>query len=407
MAFATPIRVGAVTSRRSHVEKRGITGLRTPLSRHAGRGRWRMVQSEIKVDSESGKTSASANGKASTSASADLDWENLGFQYRQTACYMQATWRDGKWGELEEVTEPYLRLHIGATALHYGQSCFEGLKAFARADGKIGIFRPKDNAKRLASSAERTMMPAPSEELFLEAVRRAVTLNKAFVPPYGTDGALYIRPLLFGSGPKVGLQPSDEYTFLVLVTPVGDYYKGGLAPVTAILTQDFDRAAPRGVGNVKVAGNYAADLLPQTRSKQAGYPINLYLDARNRRTIEEFGTSNFFALKGNSYITPDSPSILPSITNKTLMTLASDRGWKVERRQVDIDELAEFEEIGACGTAVIITAVSRVVVGEKVVTIGDKPDVVGPRLRMLYEHVRAIQYGEVLDRHQWCDILPL
>eukprot|EP00171_Calliarthron_tuberculosum_P013610 IDg13610t1 len=245
-----------------------------------------MVQSEVRPAETETET-------------ADLDWENLGFQYRETRCYVQSTWKDGEWGPLETVEEPYLRLHVGATALHYGQSCFEGLKAFRRKDGSLGVFRARDNAARLAASADRLMIPRVPESLFVRAVHAAVSENKAYVPPYGTRGALYVRPLLFGSAARIGLQSSDEFTLVVLVTPVGDYYRGGLSPVTALLMSDHDRAAPRGVGHVKVAGNYAADLQPGAQAKALGYPINLYLDAQNRNTIEEFGTSNFFALKGN------------------------------------------------------------------------------------------------------------
>lgn len=331
--------------------------------------------------------------------SAHLDWENLGFQYINTGCFIQATWKDGEWSALHTTEDAYVRMHIGATALHYGQSCFEGLKAFRGRDQKIRLFRPDENARRLMSSADRLMMPRVPESLFLTAVHRAVRENEHFVPPYGTGGSLYIRPLLYGSGARIGLQSADEFTFLVLVVPVGDYYKGGLSPVTAVVMTDFDRAAPRGVGNVKVAGNYAADLLPNSLGKSAGYPINLYLDARNRRSIEEFGTSNFIGLVGNSYVTPDSESVLPSITNKTLMQLARDRGMTIEQREVGIDEVSSFDEVAACGTAVVITAVTRMVYGDDVIAIGKNPDAVGPKLKALYDEVRALQLGEIEDVH--------
>ncbi|KAI0567704.1 branched chain amino acid aminotransferase [Gracilaria domingensis] len=296
-------------------------------------------------------------------------------------------------------------MHIASTALHYGQSCFEGLKAFRGQDDVVRIFRPDENAKRMEASAERLVIPPVPKELFLQTVHMAVRENIDYVPPYGSGGSLYIRPLLYGSGAKIGLQSSDEFTFLVMVVPVGDYYKGGLSPVTALVMQNYDRAAPNGVGHVKVAGNYAADLMPNLMGKSAGYPINLYLDAQNRRTIEEFGTSNFFGLKGNTYVTPNSASVLPSITNKTLMQLAQDGGMVVEQREIDIDELEEFDEVGACGTAVVITAVTRVVHGSRMYEIGADPDRVGERLERLYNKVRAIQYGEQLDLHGWAQPL--
>lgn len=336
-----------------------------------------------------------------------LDWATLGFQFRTTNCYIRYTYRDGAWSTTPElVTDPYIKLHIGATALHYGASCFEGLKAFRTAVGRVSLFRPDENAKRMASSAARLLIPEVPAALFLEAAKTAVRENVEYVPPYGTGGSLYVRPLLFGSGPKIGLSPAEEFTFLVLVTPVGDYYAGGPAPVTAVVTTDYDRAAPKGVGHVKVAGNYAADLLPNTLAKRAGYPINLYVDAGDQRSVEEFGTSNFVGLRGNTYVTPNSPSVLPSVTNKTLATLAADAGMVVERRTVDIGEVGEFDEVAACGTAVVITAVTRVVYKGEVITVGAAtgadPEVVGPRFAALYKQVRGIQYGELPDVHGWC-----
>ena len=282
---------------------------------------------------------------------ANLDWPNLGFEFRETNSHLKYTWREGEGWDAGELVpgEPYLKLHIASTALHYGQSCFEGLKAFAMKDGEsVAIFRPDENAKRMQSSAARTMMPALDESIFVEACRRVVADNLAFVPPYGSGGALYLRPLLFGSGPRIGLQPADEYTLLIMVMPVGDYYRGGMgAPVKATIVEGFDRAAPRGVGNVKVAGNYAADLLPNQMMKKAGFPISLYLDAKSQSYVEEFSTSNFFGikhkngnapkegdLKGSSYVTPKSDAVLPSITNKSLMQLAEAEGMKVEHRPV-------------------------------------------------------------------------
>lgn len=245
------------------------------------------------------------------------------------------------------------------------------------------------------------MIPEIPKDMFLNAVMAAVQENIDYVPPYGTGGALYVRPLLFGSGARIGLQPADEYTLLVMVTPVGNYYKTGPLPVTALVMEDFDRAAPKGVGNVKVAANYAADLMPNVQSKEKGFPIQLYLHAENKRTIEEFGTSNFAALKGNSYVTPDSSSILNSVTNRTLMQLARDDGMKVEQRPIDIDEVGEFDEVAACGTAVVITPVTRIVRGSKVIDIGDDPDRMGPRFGALYKKVRGIQQGELPDLHGW------
>lgn len=284
------------------------------------------------------------------------------------------------------------------------QAAFEGLKAFACKDGSIRIFRPDKNAERLQLSASRVMMPLVPKEMFLDAVTRAVRENCEYLPPYKSGGSLYIRPFLFGSGARVGLGPSDEYLFIVFVVPVGDYYKGGLEPVMAVVTDNYDRAAPLGVGNVKVGGNYAADLLPYMQSKEKGYPVNLYLDPVERKYIEEFGTSNFIAIGNNrkSYITPNSTSILKSITNQSLMQLAQEElGLRVEQRRVAIDEVSHFDEVAACGTAVVVTPVGRIVYRDKVINIGSNPDQVGPVLKQLYEWMTSIQLGQVEDKRHW------
>jgi branched-chain amino acid aminotransferase len=253
------------------------------------------------------------------------------------------------------------------------------------------------------------MMAELPTERFLEAVNQAVRDNIEYVPPYGSGGALYIRPLLFGSGPRIGLQPADEYTFICLVMPVGDYYKGGLAkPVDGLLIEDFDRAAPRGVGNVKVAGNYAADLLPNMLSKKKGFPIGLYLDAKTQSVVEEFSTSNFVGinLKENKFVTPKSSSVLPSITNKSLMTLAAEEGLAVEERSIPVEELNTFDEVLAVGTAVVVTPVGSITRFDaegnaKKYEFGESHEEVGAMTRRLYDKVRAIQNGEAEDKYGW------
>ena len=252
------------------------------------------------------------------------------------------------------------------------------------------------------------MMQYPPHDLFLEAVNEAVRDNVEFVPPYGSGGALYIRPLLFGSGPRIGLAPSDEYTFLVMVIPVGDYYKGGLAsPVAGLLIQDYDRAAPRGVGNVKVAGNYAADMLPNMMSKKKGFPIGLYLDSKTQSLVEEFSTSNFVGIdnKRNLYVTPSSSSVLPSITNKALMDLARDEGLTVEARDIPLEEMLTFDEVLAVGTAVVVTPVGSITMhnekGAEIKYEFGSSNEVGPTTRRLYNRVRAIQSGDEADKFGW------
>ncbi|MBN2450540.1 MAG: branched-chain amino acid aminotransferase [Lentisphaeria bacterium] len=330
-----------------------------------------------------------------------IDWQRLGFQYLDTNGHVCHVWRDGRWDAGEFVQEPYLRLHIAATALHYGQACFEGLKAFCRRDGEIRLFRPLDNARRMAATARRLCIPEVPEELFLDAVRRVIRANLEFVPPYGTGGSLYVRPLLIGSGPQIGVSPATEYAFLVLVTPVGAYYKGGLTPVRATVLDQYDRTAPLGVGNVKVAGNYAAGLEPHLIAQRQGFAIELYLDAREHRYVDEFGTSNLIGIsRDGAYVTPRSDSILPSITNHGLQELARERGMDVQVRPVLFEELRSFAEVAACGTAVVITPVNEIVRGGEVIRIGPATGC-GPVLQSLYERYTAIQVGDAEDVFGW------
>ncbi len=333
------------------------------------------------------------------------DWLSLGFSYLDTTCHIRLSWKNGKWSKGKLIKKPYVNLHIAATALHYGQSAFEGLKAFRCRDGKVRVFRADQNARRLETTAKRILMPAPPADIFIDAVHRVIKANLDFVPPFGSGGALYIRPLLFGSGPRIGVRPADEYTFLILVLPVGDYYKGGLNPVSAIVLDHYDRSAPDGVGHVKVAGNYAADLEPHHLAEEKSFPINLYLDARELRYVEEFGTSNFIAItKDNTYVTPNSKSILPSITNKSLMDLAADDGLKVEQRPIAFDEISTFAEVGACGTAVVITPVNRIVRGDQNIKIGPERGC-GPVLQRLYNRMRGIQVGNLPDPRGWLQVV--
>jgi branched-chain amino acid aminotransferase len=330
-----------------------------------------------------------------------IDWSSLGFKYMETECHIRYTWKEGSWDGGELVQEPYMPIHIAASCLHYGQAAFEGMKAFRCKDGKVRVFRPQENARRMATTARRICMAEISEAMFLDALSRVIRANDAYIPPYGTGGSLYLRPLLIGTGPQIGVAPASEYTFIVLVVPVGPYYKGGLQPVKAIIYDEFDRAAPLGVGHVKVGGNYAASLFAHEKAKYAGYPVELYLDAKEHKYIEEFATSNFIGIKNNCYVTPDSPSILPSVTNKTLKQIATDVGLTVEVRPVPFEELESFSEIGACGTAVVITPVCEVRRGETVIHIGSETGC-GPVLQKLYGIVQGIQYGELPDVHGWC-----
>lgn len=331
-----------------------------------------------------------------------IDWSKLGFSYLNTNCHIRYTWRDGKWDEGQLEKEPYLNIHIAASSLHYGQAAFEGMKAFRQKNGDLVLFRPQENARRMMNTARRTCMAEITEELFLDACRRVIRANEEFVPPYGTGGSLYVRPLLIGTGAQIGVGPADEYTFIVLVVPVGPYYKGGLKPVKALVWDEYDRAAPLGVGNVKVAGNYAASLYAHEKAKHAGYPVELYLDAKEHKYIEEFATSNFIAItKDGKYVTPKSESILPSVTNMTLRQIAEDLGMPVETRPIEFSEIDTFAEVAACGTAVVVTPVCEITRAGKIHTTGPA-DGCGPVLEKLYQTVQGIQYGELPDTHNWC-----
>ena len=227
----------------------------------------------------------------------DIDWSKLGFGFSDVNCHIRYVWKDGKWSEGELVKDPYITMHIGASCLHYGQECFEGMKAFRQKSGKIVIFRPDENARRMHRTAIRTVMAPVPEEMFIEAAEKVVAANEEFVPPYGTGGSLYLRPLLIGTGPQIGVAPAKEYTFMIMVMPVGAYYKGGLKPVRAVILDDWDRAAPHGMGDVKVGGNYAASLFAHEKAKHDGWPVELYLDAKTHKYVEEFSTSNFLGIK--------------------------------------------------------------------------------------------------------------
>ena len=329
----------------------------------------------------------------------DIDWDKLRFQYSKTRSNIRYTFQNGQW-DSGRLTEDFnINLHVAATCLHYGQECFEGLKACTSENGDVKIFRPEQNARRMNSTSHYLLGPEIPEDMFIDACVRVVRDNIDYVPPYGTGGSLYLRPLLIGTSPRVGIAPSDTYEFIVMVMPVGPYYKEGIQPVDALVMDKYDRAAPCGTGNIKVGGNYAAGLTPAKYAKDRGFPINLFLDSRTHKYIDEFGTSNFVGItQDDVYVTPDSPSILPSITNDSLLQLAQDAGMKVERRPVPVEELAEFKEVGACGTAVIITPIREIVYLDNVYSYGD---VCGPVLKSLYDTLTGIQFGELEDKHGW------
>ncbi|KAA6320804.1 Branched-chain-amino-acid aminotransferase, partial [termite gut metagenome] len=320
----------------------------------------------------------------------EIDWSNLSFGYLPTDYNVRINYLNGKWGELEISNSEYINIHIAATCLHYGQETFEGLKAFRGKDGKIRIFRMEENAKRMQSSCEGIMMTQLPIERFTEAILKVVQLNKHFVPPYESGASLYIRPFLIGTSAQVGVNPSKEYLFLVFVSPVGPYFKSGFKPTPYVIMRQYDRVAPLGTGRLKIGGNYAASLVAGDKAHSLGYSAVIYLDAKEKKYIDESGPANFFAIRGNSYITPKSDSILPSITNKSLITLAEDLGMTVECRSIEVDELATFEEAGACGTAAVISPMERIddLDTGKSYVFGKKGEA-GPVSTKLYNKLRA------------------
>lgn len=336
----------------------------------------------------------------------NIDWGNLPFGYQKTDYNVRCYYRDGKWGELEVSSSEFIPIHMAASCLHYGQEAFEGMKAFRGTDGRIRLFRWQENAKRLMKSAEGVMMAEVPEALFEEAVRKVIDLNKRFVPPYGTGASLYLRPLLIGSGAQVGVKPASEYMFMIFVTPVGPYFKQGFKPVDFQIVRDYDRAAPLGTGNIKVGGNYAASLRASERAHHEGFGNVLFLDAKEKKYIDEAGPANFFGIKNDTYVTPHSHTILPSITNMSLRVIAEDLGMKVELRHIDVEELGDFEEAGACGTAAVISPIGKIVDRETgkefVYSTNGEP---GPWSTKLYERLMAIQYGDIEDTHGWLEYI--
>jgi len=333
-----------------------------------------------------------------------LDWSNLGFGYHKTDYNVRCYWRNGQWGEIEVCSEETIPIHMAATSLHYGQEAFEGLKAYRCPDGKVRVFRPDENAARLQSTCRGILMPEVPTDLFIKMVEKVVRLNERFIPPYESGATLYVRPLLIGTSAQVGVHPATEYLFLIFVTPVGPYFKGGFASNPYVIIREYDRSAPLGTGIYKVGGNYAASLKANDIAHQKGYACEFYLDAKEKKYMDECGAANFFGIKDNTYVTPKSTSILPSITNKSLMQLAEDYGMKVERRQIPEDELSTFEEAGACGTAAVISPISYIddLDTGKRYDFGTEP---GPVSTKLYNHLRNIQYGIEEDKHGWTHVV--
>lgn len=339
----------------------------------------------------------------------DIDWSKLGFHYTEPDYIVRSAYHDGVWEEPYATKDKFLHLHVSATCLQYGQEAFEGLKAFRGVDGKIRIFRWRENAKRMQRSAEGLYMQPVPTDIFGKAIYLALEKNMDFLPPYGTGATLYFRPLLIGTTPRLGVGPGRDFEFIVIPSPIGPYYPGKFHCTTFIVNRHVDRAAPLGTGQFKVGGNYSASFRATEVAHAQGYDC-LFLDAKHHRYIDECSAANFIGIKRKGdeieYLTPRSTAILPSITNDSLMTLAKEKGMKVTRRHIRLEELADMSEAAACGTACVISPIDKVIDADNntVYSFGNEP---GPVMTKLYHALRDIQFGRAEDKHHWCDILDI
>jgi branched-chain amino acid aminotransferase len=331
----------------------------------------------------------------------NLDYSSLGFKYHPTDYYYIRTFKDGHWDEGKLTQDRFISISIFSQVLHYSQEAFEGLKAYATKDGSINLFRPDMNAKRLQKSCRRLLMPEIPEQEFITAVIEVVKANRKHVPPYASGASLYIRPVIFGIGDNLGVNPASEFMFIIMTSPVGPYFKGALKPVR-MLVSEYDRAAPFGTGDIKTGGNYAASLLPNRIAKQQGFADCIYLDPATHTKIDEVGAANFFGITKNGvYVSPASSSILPSVTQDSLKYLAMDKlGLKVEERDVYVDKLDEFAEIGACGTAAAVTPIYEIVHKDKII-YSKNSEKVGFLSSQLSKIMNDIKIGNIKININW------
>ncbi len=329
----------------------------------------------------------------------EIDFDNLGFAFVPTEKMYVAQYAGGKWTDIGLTELGEFWMHPAGGALHYGQALFEGMKARLTRDGEIVLFRAADNARRMAEGCRRLMMPAYEEGKFVDAVKETVLANKAYLPT-DDQGAMYVRPVMFASGPVLGVKPADEYLFLVFVSPVGPYFKEGFKPIRLKVSKEYHRAVAGGIGCVKAAGNYAAGMYPNSLAKEDGYAEILYLDADNKH-FEEVGAANFFLRKGNELATPslDDKTILPGYTRSSVLQLAEDEGLNAVARDVMLEELYDADECFCAGTAAVITPIGEVEVDGKEVTVGDGG--VGKYSQIFYDKLNAIMLKEAEDKHGW------
>jgi branched-chain amino acid aminotransferase len=329
----------------------------------------------------------------------NLEFSKLGFDYVACPYRFEAVYEHGVWRVRGIVEDPDLHLPEGSQSLHYGQQLFEGMKVQRGPDGKVYAFRPLDNSRRLNQGARYLRGPEVPEELFIRGIEEVTLANLPYVPPHGSGAALYMRPMYIGVGDNVGVKPASRYIFRIFVCPVGPYYKGGFGPDQgkSFMVSRFDRAAPHGTGHIKAGGNYACSFYPGAEAKAAGFVDALYLDPLEHRFIEEVGAANFLGFKGDTLVTPDSSSILRSLTRVSLLEIASRIfNWPTEERKIDIDELDDFSAAACCGTAAVLSWVSSIVDGKR---RWDFP--FDHRWQQLYDALTGIQTAARDDPFGW------
>lgn len=329
-----------------------------------------------------------------------IDFDNLSFSITPAdTMYLRKCKADGVWDEGAFLPYGDIPMSPAAGVLNYGQGLFEGMKALRTRAGRLVLFRPAENGKRLIEGAQRMCMPALPVEKFVEVVCEMVRRNSDYVPPYG-KGSLYVRPCLWGSGPVLGVAPAPEFTFMVYASPVGPYFKTGVKPIKLEITTEFHRAAPKGTGGVKYIGNYAGGMLPARKTKAKGFNECIYLDAREDKYIEEVGAANFFCVKGHTLLTPQLGSILPGITRKSVMQIAGEvMGMQVVEKNVSVDEALDADEAFCSGTAAVVSPIGSITYKGLEKVFADFK--VGRVTRELYDHLTRIQLCEEEDRFGW------
>ena len=331
----------------------------------------------------------------------NIDWNELTFSVTPTrSMYMAHCNIDGEWKNGTLVPFGDIPMSPAAGVLNYGQGIFEGMKAYRTKKERVVLFRPEKNALRAASSAERVCIPKVPINMFMDAIEQVVKDNIDYVPPLG-KGSLYIRPVIWGTGPVLGVAPAPSYTFLIYVSPVGPYFKTGLRCLNLRITNQFHRAAPKGTGGHKVIGNYAASLFPQRMVKQAGFDEAIYLNASSEKYIEEVGSANLFAIRDNVLITPAlDGSILPGITRNSVLKIARDMlHMEVRERGITVKDFVHADELFCSGTAVVVTPVGKVTTHKGSYVINKNK--IGPYTKKLNESLTGIQNEEFADPFKW------